>query len=60
LAIFLFDGRDAETLIAEADRRMDRLKNQSESERDLNSVFYGEPEQRDPLRGLVRVPQRSL
>lgn len=54
LAIYPFDGNDAETLIAEADRRMYRLKHQSKSEREQNSEFE-DPEREGSLRGLVRV-----
>jgi diguanylate cyclase (GGDEF)-like protein/putative nucleotidyltransferase with HDIG domain len=55
LAIFPFDGRDAETLIAEADRRMYRLKHQSKSEGEQSSALFGDPERGGPLRGLVRA-----
>jgi diguanylate cyclase (GGDEF)-like protein len=55
LAIYPFDGSDAEALIAEADRRMYRLKHQSKSERELNSALYEGPEQEGSLGGLVRV-----
>jgi diguanylate cyclase (GGDEF)-like protein/putative nucleotidyltransferase with HDIG domain len=55
LAIYPFDGSDAETLIAEADRRMYRLKHQSKSEREQKSAAFDNPERGGALRGLVRV-----
>lgn len=58
LAIYPFDGGDTETLIAEADRRMYRLKHQSKSEREQTSPFsplFDDPERGGPLRGLVRA-----
>jgi diguanylate cyclase (GGDEF)-like protein len=55
LAIFPFDGHDAETLIAEADRRMYRLKHQSKSERGQDGASFDDPHQGGPLGGLVHA-----
>lgn len=55
LAIFPFDGHDAESLIEEADRRMYRLKHQSKSEREHNGAGFDASEPGASVRGLVRV-----
>jgi len=57
LAIYPSDGATIETLIAEADRRMYKLKHQTKRQSEHNGEPSDDPETEsgDPLRQLVQV-----